>query len=91
MEVTKVPARVKDARTEALAGKFTVRERKMIEAEAERQKMTASEYVRVAVMTTLVLDGNVDALKLLGGLMRDRLAEKLGFTEPARIRGYIRT
>ena len=83
-------ARVKEPRTETLAGKFTKRERAIMEAEAKRQKMTVTEYVRVQVMTGLVLDGNVEALKILGGLMRDKLTEKLGFTETARERWFVR-
>ena len=83
-------ARVKEPRTETLAGKFTKCERQIIEAEAKRQKMTVTEYVRVQVMTGLVLDGNVEALKILGGLMRDKLTEKLGFTETARTQWFVK-
>lgn len=60
-------------RTEVMSGRFTPREKRAIEAQAKHDGMTPSEYVRAAVMTTMVLDGNVEAMKITGQLLREKL------------------
>ncbi len=63
-------------RTKVVAGKFTEEEEQVIREEAERQGMTVSEYVRAGVFTSLILDGNAKAIKMMAGLVGAKLAEK---------------
>ena len=63
-------------RTQVVAGKFTREEEHVIRAEAERQEMTVSEYVRAAVFMSLIMDGNTKAMKLAAGLAKTKLAQK---------------
>jgi hypothetical protein len=58
-----------------LGGRFTSREGRIVEQAAEADGCTVSEYVRSAVLTTAVLDGNLEAIKLLGGLSAEKLAD----------------
>lgn len=62
--------------TQVVSGKFTREEEKIIRKEAEKQKVTVSEYVRGAVYMSLIMDGNVEAMKLAGGLVAAKVAEK---------------
>ncbi len=59
-----------------LSGRFTRQEEKIIERVAKKQDCSVSEYVRGAVMAALVLDGDFEAIKLLGGMILTRIAEK---------------
>ncbi len=63
-------------RTQVVAGKFTKEEEEVIREEAERQGMTVSEYVRAGVFTSLIMDGNTKAMKMMAGLAALKLAEK---------------
>ena len=63
-------------RTQVVAGKFTREEEQVIRQEAEKQGMTVSDYVRAGVFTSLIMDGNAKAVKLMAGLVRRKLAEK---------------
>lgn len=57
-------------RTEVVGGRFTPRERKVIKAQAVKDGITESEYVRAAVMMTLLLDGNPEAAKITAEIMQ---------------------
>jgi hypothetical protein len=63
----------KTDRSEVLAGRFTRRERKAIEAEAGKQGFTVTEYIRSAVMVAMVMDGNVEAIKMTAALSREKI------------------
>jgi serine kinase of HPr protein (carbohydrate metabolism regulator) len=60
-------------RTEVLSGRFTARERRIVEAECKRQGMDLAGYVRAAVMTSLVLDGNKEAMRITAEMVHERL------------------
>lgn len=62
-------------KTEVMAGRFTKREVKIIERLARSQKVTVSNYVRSAVMTAAVFDGDLEAMRVVGGYAVQRLAE----------------
>lgn len=64
---------VMSERTEVLSGRFTARERRIVEAEAKRQGMEIANYVRAAVMTSLVLDGNREAMRITAEMVHERL------------------
>lgn len=60
-------------RTEVIAGRFTPRERKVIKAQAVKDGMTESEYVRASVMMALLLDGNLEAAQIAAGIVKGKL------------------
>lgn len=72
-------------RNEVMAAKFTEREKRAIEAEAKKQGMAPSAYVRSAVMLMMCLDGNREALAMTATLVREGLLEKV-----AVLRGRLR-
>lgn len=51
---------------------------KLAERAAKKEGITVSQYVSGAVMWELVTEGNIDALKMLGGGLRELLREKFG-------------
>ena len=53
------------SRTELMQFKVTPDERKLIEKVARKQGCTVSEYVRSAVIMDMVLEGEVDAMKVV--------------------------
>ncbi|QPD04941.1 MAG: hypothetical protein Nkreftii_002715 [Candidatus Nitrospira kreftii] len=53
------------SRTELMQFKVTPDERKLIEKVANKQGCTVSEYVRSAVIMDMVLEGEVDAMKVV--------------------------
>lgn len=59
-------------RTEVVSGRFTPRERKVIKAQAVKDGLTESEYVRSAVMLALLLDGNVDAAQIAADIIKGK-------------------
>ena len=61
-----------------MAGRFTPREKRAIEAQARKDGLAPSEYVRAAVMTTMVLDGNVEAMRITGQLLREKMKSIVG-------------
>lgn len=65
-------------RTEVLGGRFTPRERKIVVRVAKKNGMTESQYVRAAVLSSCVLDGDVEAMRVTGGYLVKHLAEKAG-------------
>lgn len=71
-------------RPAVLSGRFTKEEAKIIEQQAEKEGVTVAEYVRVAVMTGLVLDGNVEAMKLLAANVRSKLGKRFAWADALR-------
>lgn len=61
-------------RTEVMSGRFTPRERKAIEGEAKKQGLDVATYVRSAVMASMVLDGNKEAMRITADLVHQRLS-----------------
>jgi hypothetical protein len=59
-----------------LSGRFTRHEEQLIEKEAEKQDMTVAEYVRTAVIMAMVLDGNLEAMKLVAGRAAEMIVER---------------
>jgi hypothetical protein len=57
--------------------KVTPAEQKMIERHAKKADMTVSDYVRTTLYLDMVMAGDLEAIRLVGGKLRDRLAEKL--------------
>jgi hypothetical protein len=57
--------------------KVTPHEHKLIERHAKKAKMTISDYVRTTLYLDMVMAGDLEAIRLVGGKLRDRLAEKL--------------
>ena len=53
------------SRTELMQFKVTPEERKLIEKVARKQGCSVSEYVRSAVIMDMVLEGEVDAMKVV--------------------------
>lgn len=65
-------------RSEVVSGRFTPRERKIVDRVATKNGMTESQYVRAAVLSACVLDGDLEAMRLLGGYFVQHLSEKAG-------------
>lgn len=65
-------------RTEVVSGRFTPRERKIVARVAEKSGMTESQYVRAAVLSSCVLDGDGEAMRLLAGYLLTDLSKKAG-------------
>jgi hypothetical protein len=63
-------------RVHVLSCRFTKREALIIERLAKRQGTLVANYVRGAVMTAAVMDGDLEAMKLLGGYVMKMVAEK---------------
>ena len=57
--------------------KVTAAEQKMIERNAKKAGMTVSDYVRTTLYLDMVMAGDLEAVRLVGGKLRDRLAEKV--------------
>lgn len=71
---TRAEARKKEARTIAIDPELW----KLAERAANRDGLTVSQYVSAAVMWDLVTDGDLDAIRLFGGRMRELVREKFG-------------
>ena len=82
--VVKVP-QVSKEWTQVVAGKFTREEEQIIKEEAKSQDMTVSEYVRASVYMSLILDGNTKAMRLAGGLVAAKLAQRFGAVAGRRV------
>ena len=72
-----VVARGAVVRTEIVSSKFTPDERSVLEDQARKEQMSVSDYVRAAVMFSLIMDGNLRAVKITSGLVRAKVAEWL--------------
>jgi len=68
-----------DLRGEAILFKVTAREKAAIErfVQAKKKGWTVSEYIRVAVLFDMIQSGDVEALGIVSGTVRDRLVEKM--------------
>jgi len=68
-----------DLRGEAILFKVTTREKAAIErfVQSKRKGWTVSEYIRVAVLFDMIQSGDVEALGIVSGTVRDRLVEKM--------------
>ncbi len=62
---------------ELLAFRVNTQEKKMIERAARRNKMDVSDYVRSCVYFDLVMEGDVEALKLTAAGVRRAVATRL--------------
>ena len=56
--------------------KVTAQEQKLIERHAKKAEMTVSDYVRTTLYLHMVMAGDLEAIRLVGGELRNRLAEK---------------
>lgn len=76
-----MPRMQRELRSEVLGCKVTKPEREMIEAHAKKRDMNVSEYLRIAALFDMMMDGNFAAFKHVGSSvarrMRDILDEKL--------------
>ncbi len=59
-----------------LGPRFTPREVKCIERQAMKEGISPSDYCRIATLSSLVMDGNIEAIKIMTANVRRRLAEK---------------
>lgn len=66
-----------EPRDQVMAYKVTREERRIIEAEAKKQGCSPAAYMRGAVLMTLVLDGNAQALVLAGREIREQVVDRL--------------
>jgi len=70
--------KISKERSRVVSGTFTEEEEAVIREQAKRDDMTVSEYVRAAIYTSLIIDGNVKAMKLMGGLIATKVANRCG-------------
>lgn len=59
-----------------LAGRFTKAEEQCVQRVALAQGVGVADYVRTAVLFTMVMDGDLGAMKLVAGDVRRRMAER---------------
>lgn len=57
--------------------KVTPQEQRLIERHAKKEGMTVSEYVRTTVYLDMVMAGDLEAIRVVGRKLRDRLGGKL--------------
>jgi uncharacterized protein (DUF1778 family) len=62
------------ARDEIRAARFTKREAAIVEQAAKAGGVTLSEYLRSAALTTAVMQGNAEAVKLMGAYALEQIA-----------------
>jgi hypothetical protein len=76
---TKASAKTKDLRDETILFKVTAREKAAIERFVQEKKegWTVSEYIRVAVLFDMIQSGDVEALGIVSGTVKNRLVEKM--------------
>jgi hypothetical protein len=77
---TKGSGKAKDLRDETILFKVTAREKAAIERfvqEKDGGDWTVSEYIRVAVLFDMIQSGDVEALGIVSGTVKDRLVEKM--------------
>jgi hypothetical protein len=75
----KVGGKAKDLRDETILFKVTAREKKAIEdfVQEKKEGWTVSEYIRVAVLFDMIQSGDLEALNIVSGTVKDRLVEKM--------------
>ena len=76
---SKSSGKAKDLRDETILFKVTAREKAAIERFVQQRKegWTVSEYIRVAVLFDMIQSGDVEALSIVSGTVKDRLVEKM--------------
>lgn len=76
---TRPTEKKKDLRGETILFKVTAREKDAIEkfVRTKREGWTVSEYIRVAVLFDMIQFGDVEALGIVSGTVKDRLIEKM--------------
>jgi hypothetical protein len=69
----------KDLRDETILFKVTAMEKNAIEqfVQSKKKGWTVSEYIRVAVLFDMIQSGDVGALGIVSGTVRNRLVEKM--------------
>ena len=72
-------AKKKDLRDETILFKVTAREKEAIEGfvQSKKEGWTVSEYIRVAVLFDMIQSGDLEALSIVSGTVKDRLMEKM--------------
>ena len=75
----KVGGKAKDLRDETILFKVTAREKAAIERFVKQRKegWTVSEYIRVAVLFDMIQAGDVEALGIVSGTVKERLVDKM--------------
>lgn len=78
--------KAEEAKTETLQFKVTEQERKLIEKYAAEEGTTVSKYVRGCVLISMVLDGKVEAIKIVAKDVGEKAfgAIRQKLTRPAR-------
>jgi len=71
--------KAKDLRDETILFKVTAREKAAIErfVQQRKERWTVSEYIRVAVLFDMIQAGDVEALHIVSGTVKERLVEKM--------------
>lgn len=72
--------KAKDLRDETILFKVTAREKAAIERFVQQKDggdWTVSEYIRVAVLFDMIQSGDLEALKIMSGTVKNRLVEKM--------------
>ena len=59
-----------------IAARVSKREARIIERVAKSQKLTVSAYLRAAGLSVCVLDGDIEAIKYMGGIAVQRLTAR---------------
>lgn len=66
-----------EARTELMQFKVTPAERSLIEKCARKQDMSVSEYVRACLLMEMVLDGEMQAIKIVASTIGRKAVKAL--------------
>ncbi len=68
-----------DLRDETILFKVTAREKDAIErfVQAKMKGWTVSEYIRVAVLFDMIQSGDLEALSIVSGTVKNRLVDKM--------------
>jgi len=76
---SKSGGKAKDLRDETILFKVTAREKAAIERFVQKRKegWTVSEYIRVAVLFDMIQAGDVEALGIVSGTVKERLVDKM--------------
>ncbi|MFB3924405.1 MAG: hypothetical protein ACE145_22005 [Terriglobia bacterium] len=57
--------------------RLTAEEKTLLERRAKKEKMTESDYLRVCMVMDSVISGDVDALKIVGQSLSEKLADRV--------------
>jgi hypothetical protein len=61
-------------KTEVMTARFTKREAAIVEQAAKSAGVVIAEYLRSAALTTAVMQGNTDAVKLMGAYALEQIS-----------------